>query len=97
MKVNWSDAAEADLVAILLYVAADDEDAAFRLVDKLERAGNALAGFPRRGRPGRVQGTRELVVPRTRYLLVYEINDERLDIIRVMHGARAWPSNDLDS
>ena len=90
MKVIWSEAAEADLRDILVYVAADDFDAAFRLVERLEAAGNALEDFPLRGRPGRASGTR-VVVPRTKYLLVYEINDNRLDILRVMHGARDWP------
>jgi toxin ParE1/3/4 len=91
MKVAWSDAAEADLRAILLYVAADDLAAAFKLVDRLESAGNGLGKFPRRGRVGRGPGTRELVVPRTQYILIYEIKDDRLEIVRVMHGARQWP------
>lgn len=91
MNVAWSDAAEEDLRAILLYVAMDDVDAAFKLVDRLEAAGNGLARFPRRGRLGRDPGTREWVVPRTNYVLIYEIRDNRLEIIRVMHGARQWP------
>lgn len=91
MKVVWSDDAEADLLDILLYVSTDDVDAAFRLVDRLEAAGNQLRDFPRRGRPGRAPGTREWAVPRTKYLLIYEVNDDRIGVVRVMHGARQWP------
>jgi addiction module RelE/StbE family toxin len=97
VKVVWSDAAEEDLRSILLYLATDDVDAAFKLVDRLETAGNGLARFPRRGRPGRVPGTRELVVSRTSYILIYEIKDARLDIVRVMHGARQWPLDEGSS
>jgi toxin ParE1/3/4 len=91
MKVAWSDAADEDLRAILLYFGMDNVDAAFKMVDRLERAGNGLAKFPRRGRVGRDPGTREWVVPGTNYILIYELKDDRLEIIHVMHGARQWP------
>lgn len=91
MKVAWSEIANEDLRAILLYIAMDNVDAAFKLVDRLETAGNGLAKFPRRGRPGRAPGTREWVVPGTSYILVYELQDEQLEIVRVIHGARQWP------
>jgi toxin ParE1/3/4 len=91
MKVAWSDAADEDLRAILLYVAMDNVDAAFKLVDRLEAAGNGLKRFPQRGRLGRDPGTREWVVPSTNYILIYELQDDRLEIVRVMHGARQWP------
>jgi toxin ParE1/3/4 len=96
VKVAWSEAAEEDLHSILLYVAMDDVDAAFKLVDRLEAAGDGLAQFPRRGRPGRAPGTREWVVPRSSYILIYEIRDERIEILRVMHGARQWPMPEDD-
>ena len=93
MRVIWSDAAEDDLVSILLYVAADDKAAAFRLVDKLEVAGNSLVDFPKRGRQGRTPGTRELAVSSTKYILIYEITGDRVEIFHVLHGARDWPSH----
>ena len=43
------------------------------------------------GRPGRVPGTRELVVPGTRYLVPYRVTGDTLQILRVYHGARNWP------
>ena len=42
------------------------------------------------GRPGRVDGTRELLVHRN-YFMVYDVKDERIRIVRVLHGARRWP------
>jgi toxin ParE1/3/4 len=50
-----------------------------------------LAEFPRVGRSGRIPGTRELVVLRTPYFLVYRIDEPLVEILRVVHGARQWP------
>lgn len=91
MRVIMAEAAEYDLASALLYIAADDQEAALRLVSKLEAAGNSLTNFPRRGRPGRVVGTREWVVPGTKYILIYDIDGERVEILHVLHGAREWP------
>ena len=91
MKVTWSDSAEKDLASVLLYIAVDDKAAAFKLVDKLEAAGRRLEEFPMRGRVGRSPGTRELVVSGTNYILIYEIFDDGVEILRAMHGAQDWP------
>jgi plasmid stabilization system protein ParE len=50
----------------------------------------ALRAFPNRGRPGRVQGTRELVLMRP-FLAVYEVHEEEVQVLRILHGARQWP------
>jgi addiction module RelE/StbE family toxin len=91
VKVTWSDAAESDLASVLLHIAADDKVAALKLVDKLETAGRSLENFPMRGRIGRCPGTRELVVPGTSYILVYEISGDGIEILRAVHGAQDWP------
>jgi toxin ParE1/3/4 len=43
------------------------------------------------GRPGRVDGTRELVIAATPFVVVYECIEEEIGIVAVMHGSRAWP------
>ena len=91
MRITWSEVAENDLASVLLYIAADDKSAALKLVDRLEAAGNSLVDFPMRGRPGRNQGTRELAVSGTNYIIVYQIEDEGVEILRALHGARDWP------
>jgi len=50
-----------------------------------------LESHPQIGRPGRVVGTRELVVPDTPYISPYRIRHDRLELIAVFHGRQKWP------
>jgi toxin ParE1/3/4 len=50
-----------------------------------------LGAFPAIGRPGRVAGTRELVVSGTPYIVPYRVRGERVQIITVLHSAQRWP------
>jgi addiction module RelE/StbE family toxin len=47
--------------------------------------------FPEMGRPGRIEGTRELVISRTPYIAAYRIAGDTVRILRVLHGAQQWP------
>ena len=59
--------------------------------DAIEAAVSRLADFPESARPGRVPGTRELVVPATPFVVVYRIEVAGVLILRVLHGAQKWP------
>ncbi len=43
------------------------------------------------GRPGRVLGTRELVVSETPYVIPYRVRQDRLELLAVFHGRQKWP------
>lgn len=74
------------------YVAERNPVAAFKLVNAiLDRAAH-LSQTPEIGRPGRVQGTRELVLADIGYVVAYRLRDG-VEILAVMHGARDWPEN----
>jgi plasmid stabilization system protein ParE len=94
MKLIWLPAALRSRRAQLDHIAADSPNAAIRQGDRISAAAAQLVDHPQSGRPGRVAGTRERVVPGTPFILVYSVTDERVLIVRVLHGAQAWPPAD---
>jgi len=91
VRVDWHPAAYADLAELVRYIASDDPAAAYRMHDEIRNQINMLATHPRIGRPGRVIGTRELVIAGTPYIAAYRIFGEVLTVLRLLHGARLWP------
>ena len=92
MIVGWSAPALRDLVALHAYVAQHNPAAAERVVlEIIESVEALLPAHPHIGRPGRVSGTRELVIPRTEYIVPYQVRNSRIQILRFYHGARRWP------
>ena len=91
MRVGWTRRALARVNAIAAYGAADDPKAALSLLDRLEAAVARLAESPGIGRPGRVPGTRELVVRGTPYLVPYRVRDDVVEILTVFHTSRRPP------
>lgn len=91
MTLVWFRRAIHDLEAIHAYVAQDDPTAAQQLGLRLEQAVTLLITQPSMGRPGRVHGTRELIVSGTPYLIPYRVRGQRIEILRVFHTARRWP------
>jgi len=92
MIVVWSPAAIADLTQLRTYIGEDDPSAAQQVA--LHIAHNVetlLPANPQIGRPGRVPGTRELVIPKTPFIVPYRIVDGTIEVLRVYHGARRWP------
>lgn len=92
MRLIWSRAAARDLEEIASYIANESEQAAQRIENRIHKTAKLLLLIPDAGRPGRVTGTRELVVLRTPYILVYRRESDHIRILRVYHGARRWPS-----
>lgn len=91
MRLKWSHQALYDLVDLRDYIARDRPRAASGVAERILKAVDRLLRHPRMGRPGRVEGTRELVVTDTSYLVAYRIQDEVIVLLRVLHGARKWP------
>ncbi|MEO7361364.1 MAG: type II toxin-antitoxin system RelE/ParE family toxin [Gemmatimonadaceae bacterium] len=90
MKVVWTPEALQDRLDIWDYISADNRRAAIKIDTLFSNAAVKLAAHPDLGRPGLVSGTRELI-PHERYRLVYEIGDETLWVLAVVHTARQWP------
>jgi plasmid stabilization system protein ParE len=88
VRVRWLKAARRNLDAALEYVAREDPEAAARMYACIRERVAALAAQPNMGRPGRVFGTRELVIERYPYLIPYRIHDDEVQILRVFHTSR---------
>jgi toxin ParE1/3/4 len=91
VKLEWSRLAFADRDEIFDYLAADNPKAALKIDKIIKQELELLVDYPERGRPGRVEGTKELVITRTPYVVAYRIQAARIRILRILHGARAWP------
>ena len=91
MRVRWLRKAIANLDAEAEYIARDSPPAADRIVAKITQAIEGLRQHPSMGRPGRVPGTRELVIPDTPYIIPYRVRVDSLEILRIFHASRRWP------
>jgi addiction module RelE/StbE family toxin len=91
MRLEWSVFAQADREAIFDYIEADSPPAAATVDDRIREQVEGLTQFPEIGRPGRIEGTREMVIHRTPYIAAYRIAGDTVRILRVLHGAQLWP------
>lgn len=91
MRLVWAQYALDDRDAIFNYIESENPKAAVHVDEEIVRAVRRLLDFPESGRPGRVEGTRELVVPRTPYIAAYMVAADRIRILRILHGAQIWP------
>lgn len=91
MRLRWTEEAAADLEHITDYLFENAPGRAAELVREIYNAPSALLTFPYRGRPGKKEGTREFVLPRLPYIVVYQITGEVIRIARILHGAQKWP------
>ena len=87
----WLQRAIQDRDAQLDYIAQDNPTAAVSQGDRIAEQIEILQQHPQMGRPGRKQGTRELVISRTPFIVVYRVKGKRIELLRVLHGAQQWP------
>jgi toxin ParE1/3/4 len=91
VRLRWTTPAARDLAKIGDWIADRSPSAAKRVIGRIWRRTQSLATSPMLGRTGRVAGTRELVVGRYPYIVVYRVGREWIDVIAVMHSSRRWP------
>ena len=91
MRIRWLRRGLGTRDAQLKYIADRNPAAAARLGDTIRAAVALLADNPHMGRAGRVDGTRELVVARTPYVIIYRVIATEVRIIRMLHSAQRWP------
>lgn len=93
-EIAWTRRALRNLNDIGDYIARNDQTAAHGVTDRITRQVSRLASYPRIGRAGSVEGTRELVVSGVPYIVIYRIK-ERIEILRIRHAAQRWPQGSV--
>lgn len=87
---NWEADAELQLVALIEFIGERNASAAARLRAMIDDAINRACRFPEIGRPGRIHGTRELIV-HPNHIVIYQITDTTIDILRILHTRQRYP------
>ena len=93
MKAAWTQLALKDLDNAYNHVAEENPSAAARMIARIRQAIKAIGLHPEIGRSGRVEGTRELIIPGTPFIVPYRIRAKRIEVLAVIHGARRWPDD----
>ena len=93
MRVRWLRRALNDLDAAEAWIARDNPGAASEIVLIIVKTVGLLKAQPGLGRPGRLPGTRELVVPETMFIVPYRVREDVVEVLRVYHSARRWPEH----
>ena len=91
MKLLWSPLSIEDRKQIYAFIAEHDQRAADEMDGLFNKRASHLLSFPEMGKPGRVEGTRELVVHK-HYVLVYACAGDTVAILTVLHAARQYPA-----
>lgn len=96
MRLEWSIFVQVDRDAIFDYLEQDSPRAAIAVDDRIRSQVESLAKFPKSGRTGRVEQTRELVIQHTPYIVASRIIGSTVRILRILHGTRRWPDEMSD-
>jgi toxin ParE1/3/4 len=91
VRIEWLLSAALDSDEIADYISIDNAMAARIVVDRIDMAVARLAIFPYSGRTSRIVGTRELVVRKTSYVVIYSVDGDVVWISNIIHGAQQWP------
>lgn len=92
MILSWLPKAIANRVEQIAYIAQDNPMAAVTQGDRIGEQIDMLLQHPQMGRPGRKKGTRELVISRTPFVVVYQVKGTRIEVIRLLHSSQQWPA-----
>ncbi|WP_449430668.1 type II toxin-antitoxin system RelE/ParE family toxin [Pseudomonas putida] len=90
MRLVWRDMAGRDRSRIMEHIALRDPGAAILLDETFREKAQRAAQSPLIYKPGRVRGTREIVVRRN-YIMIYRIAHDCVEIVRILHARQKWP------
>jgi toxin ParE1/3/4 len=88
MRLVWTTAAVIDLEQISDYIFEKNRELAAPTIQRIFESAAELKLFPRRGRPGRKKGTREMVLTQLPYLVVYEVVEQSIRVLRLTRSSQ---------
>jgi toxin ParE1/3/4 len=91
LSIRWLPQAQRNRLEQLDYIAQDNPLAAIGQDERIERQINMLLAHPKMGRPGRVTCTRELVISGTPFVVIYRLQKQSIEVLRLLHSAQQWP------
>ena len=92
-RLRWTPRALRRLESVWAFIAPENPAAADRTMQRIVDAAEILAAHPAMGRPGRIMGTRELVLADTPSLIAYRVSETEIAILTVLHTAQRWPED----
>ena len=90
-QLEWSVRAARDVLAIDLYLSAENPNAAFQVVEHIIERAEQLCRHPFLGRSLGSGRPRKLVLTRYPYNIHYRLSATKVRIVRVLHQARRAP------
>ncbi len=90
LDLIWEPDASDQLDGIADFISLQRPEAAERIVQLIHNGVERIRRFPRSGRPGRLPGTRELIV-HPNYIVIYRVTDTAIDVLRVLHARQRYP------
>ncbi|GCL39675.1 hypothetical protein SR1949_48030 [Sphaerospermopsis reniformis] len=91
MQIKWLRRALRNLEQAHNYVFQENPTAAQELIIKIQNAANQLEKYPFMGKNGRIEGTRELIISHSPYILIYRVKEESVEILRILHTSKRYP------
>lgn len=91
MKIKLAKLALQDIQSTKNYISQDKPNAALAVIERAMETIENIATFPSIGRLGQVPQTKELVVSGTPLIIVYQVKQDTLYVVRMIHTARKWP------
>lgn len=91
MRVRWTTPAKEQFVSVYEYIGGENRSAAAKIADQIWESTQLLGKHPLAGRPGRIEGTRELVIQGAPFIVAYRVEKNEVWVLSVMHAARMWP------
>lgn len=88
LSIKWTAPAKRDILEATKHALKDDPAKAEKLADALFKAVEQLALFPGSAPPGRIEGTRQLSLPKLPFVIIYKIGFTDLHILRILHTRR---------